>query len=206
MKAQRGLAVPIQEACSRIPFGTCLCGHAGLTRETQFADGLDCRHEITYDGITQHGHYCVPIVFAGKVLGVLNVYVREGHVRDKREEEFLDAVANTLVGILERRKREREREKLLERLQKALNATVEMMSAAVQMRDPYTASHQLRVTAVASAIAGEMGVTGDSLHALQLAGQVHDLGKLRIPAEILTKPGRLTDTEVLLIKDHPQAS
>jgi HD-GYP domain-containing protein (c-di-GMP phosphodiesterase class II) len=170
-----------------------------MTEETQFADRVDGRHETTCEGITSHGHYCVPIVSASKVLGVMNVYTQEGHPRADFEEAFLIAVANTLAGILER-------ERSIERLRKALKATVEVMSAAVQMRDPYTASHQLRVTTVAGAIAGEMGVTDDSRHALQLAGQVHDLGKLRIPAEILTKPGRLTDTEFLLIKEHPQAS
>jgi PAS domain S-box-containing protein len=206
MKAQRGLAPPIQEACSRLQFGRCLCGRAAQTGGTQYAEGLDPRHEITYEGITHHGHYCVPIVSAGEVLGVVNVYVREGHRRDKREEEFLDAAANTLAGVIERKKRESEKERLLERLQKALAATIEAMSAAVDARDPYTSGHQRRVALIADAIAGEMGAGDEVRQAVSMAGQVHDLGKLQIPAEILAKPGRLSPIEFELIKCHSQAS
>lgn len=111
-----------------------------------------------------------------------------------------------LHDITERKQREREREESLERLQKAMHATVEAMSAAVEMRDPYTAGHQRRVTTVARAIAGELGVDGDSLQALTLGGQLHDLGKLHIPAEILSKPRALTKSEFMLIKEHAQAS
>jgi PAS domain S-box-containing protein len=103
MKVQTGLAEAIQKACARLPFGKCLCGRAALTQEIQFADRLDERHEITYDGMDSHGHYCVPIVSLGKVLGVINIYLKEGHHRDKRAEEFLNAVANTLAGIIERK-------------------------------------------------------------------------------------------------------
>jgi len=111
-----------------------------------------------------------------------------------------------LHDITERKQREREREESVARLQKAMQATVEAMSAAVEMRDPYTAGHQLRVTAVARAIAAELGVGGDSLEALTLGGQLHDLGKLHIPAEILSKPRALTPSEFMLIREHPQAS
>ncbi|MFH0872285.1 MAG: PAS domain S-box protein, partial [bacterium] len=64
MKAQNGLAKPIQKACGRVPFGRCLCGRAASTKEVQFSDCLDERHDITYEGIFPHGHYCVPILSA----------------------------------------------------------------------------------------------------------------------------------------------
>ncbi|MBM3174904.1 MAG: PAS domain S-box protein, partial [Chloroflexi bacterium] len=79
MKAQRGLSKSLQESCARLPFGKCLCGRAALTQETQFADCLDDRHEVTYAGIAEHGHYCVPVLFAGKTLGVINLYIRQAH-------------------------------------------------------------------------------------------------------------------------------
>jgi diguanylate cyclase (GGDEF)-like protein/PAS domain S-box-containing protein len=108
MKAQNGLAEPLLKECARLPFGKCLCGRAALTQEIQFADCLDDRHTIHYKGIQPHGHYCVPILYAGKTLGVINVYVKEGYRRDQREEEFLTAVTNTLSGIITRRKTEEE--------------------------------------------------------------------------------------------------
>ncbi len=111
-----------------------------------------------------------------------------------------------LHDITERKQREREREESVARLQKAMQATVEAMSAAVEMRDPYTAGHQRRVTIVARAIAMELGADGDLLDALTFGGQLHDLGKLHIPAEILSKPRALTPSEFMLIKEHPRAS
>ncbi|MBW1699615.1 MAG: CBS domain-containing protein [Deltaproteobacteria bacterium] len=108
MKAQSGLSENIKVKCAQLPFGRCLCGRAAMTRELQFASGLDDRHEIRYEGIVPHGHYCVPIVHGEKVLGVINMYVRQGHKRDQREEAFLSAVANTLAGIIQRKRLERE--------------------------------------------------------------------------------------------------
>lgn len=104
MKVQKGLATPLLKECARIPFGRCLCGRAALLKEVQFADAVDGRHETSYEGIAPHGHYCVPILAGGTTLGVINVYLKEGHRRDPREEEFLAAIANTLAGILIRRR------------------------------------------------------------------------------------------------------
>lgn len=108
MKAEVGLSEAIKQSCIQIPFGKCLCGRAGMTQNLQFADCLDERHEIRYEGITPHGHYCVPICYSGETLGVINLYVREGHQFDKRERDFLYAVANTLAGIIMRKRLEKE--------------------------------------------------------------------------------------------------
>ncbi len=106
MKVQKELEEVLQEACARISFGRCLCGQAALTQEIQFVDRLDDRHEIRFEGMTPHGHYCVPILSAGRALGVINLYLREGHRRDQREEDFLTAVANTVASIVMRRQAE----------------------------------------------------------------------------------------------------
>jgi PAS domain S-box-containing protein len=112
MKAQQGLAQPLQIACARLPFGRCLCGRAAETGEIVFADAVDDRHENRYRGISAHGHYCVPISSSDrKVLGVFTVYLKEGHQRDEKEEEFLRAVADLLAGIIGRRRAE---EKIIE--------------------------------------------------------------------------------------------
>jgi len=100
MKASNGLDERIQKECSRVPFGRCLCGLAASTSKLQFADRIDERHVISYEGNIPHGHYCIPVQFSGKTLGVVNLYVREGHQRIQREEELLTAIANTLAGII----------------------------------------------------------------------------------------------------------
>ena len=107
MKAQTGLARPVQKECALVPFGRCLCGRAASTRVIQFADCLDERHEIRYEGIVPHGHYCVPIVVGDEVLGVMNLYLGEGRRRDPRGEDLLRAVADVLAGIIRHRRMEK---------------------------------------------------------------------------------------------------
>ena len=121
MKAQRGLADPLREECKIVPFGKCLCGRAAARGEVQFADSIDERHEIRYEGMVPHGHYCVPIMHAKTVLGVINMYIKEGHVRDEKEIEFLSAMASALAGIIQRNRAEGEREKLIGDLRNVLS-------------------------------------------------------------------------------------
>ncbi len=204
MKVQSNLAEPIQRMCARVPFGKCFCGRAASMRKIQFSDHLDERHEISYEGIHPHGHYCVPILFAGRTMGVINLYIKEGHHQDQKEEEFLTAIADSLAGIIRRKKAEEELQQTLESLRKAFGATVQVMVSAVESRDPYTAGHQLRVADLARAIATEMRLPQEKIDGIRMAGSIHDIGKLSIPAEILSRPTKLTNTEFSLIKEHPQ--
>ncbi len=79
------------------------------------------------------------------------------------------------------------------------------IAGIVEMRDPYTAGHQARVANLASAIARQMGFSDERVQAIHLASIVHDLGKIKIPAEILSKPGKLSDIEYQFIQTHAQA-
>lgn len=100
---------------------------------------------------------------------------------------------------------ERERTARVElQLTEALSAMVAPIVLAMEMRDPYTAGHQNRVADIAVAIGREMGWTEGRLHGLRVAAQVHDIGKISIPAEILTKPGRLNEAELGMINQHAE--
>ena len=103
LKAHRGLAPALLPLCARVPFGHCLCGRAAASREIQYASCLDPRHDINYPGIQPHGHYNVPILSRRGLLGVIVLYLKHGHARQEREENFLVSVANTLAGIIEHR-------------------------------------------------------------------------------------------------------
>ncbi len=92
-----------------------------------------------------------------------------------------------------------------DRLQGLLRQIVESMSRVVEARDPYTQGHQERVALIAKAIAVEMGLDEEEIDGIEVAGLVHDVGKLAVPSEILTTPTQLTDTEFRLIKEHPAA-
>lgn len=98
-----------------------------------------------------------------------------------------------------------ERKASVDRLRKTLGATVQAIASLVETRDPYTAGHQRRVADLARAVATEMGLPRARIDGLRMASTIHDIGKISIPAEILSMPRKLTDIEFGLIKSHPQA-
>ena len=93
-----------------------------------------------------------------------------------------------------------------EELHRSLEATLSVLGHAVEMRDPYTAGHERRVTELSIALARELGFPNDECDTLRIAGLLHDIGKLGIPTEILSKPGRLSTTEFALIREHPRTA
>jgi PAS domain S-box-containing protein len=111
-----------------------------------------------------------------------------------------------MTDITQRKKAEEENQQTLINLRKAMSGIIQAMAATVETRDPYTAGHQRRVANLGRAIAHEMGLTDHQTDGIRMAGIVHDLGKISIPAEILSKPTKLSDIEFALIKTHPQVS
>jgi len=93
----------------------------------------------------------------------------------------------------------------LDQLQKAMKVTLHAMAVSVEARDPYMVGHQRRVTDLACAIAMEMNLSSRRVNGISMAGMIHDMGKIAIPESILSKPTKLTETEFITIKTHPQA-
>jgi PAS domain S-box-containing protein len=141
MKAVRGFSQSERPPCLRIAQGKCLCGKAAATGKVIFSDGMEEGHEFVPLPFP-HGHYCIPIVSGERTLGLVNVFVKEGHKRNDSEEEFLVAIANTLVGIIERHRANQGKTMLQEQLMQAekmvacgrLTANV-----AHEIRNPLTA-------------------------------------------------------------------
>jgi len=89
-----------------------------------------------------------------------------------------------------------------ERAQVILNGTVKTMSKIVETRDPYTSGHEIMVAKISCRIGRELGLPDEQIEAIHIAATLHDIGKISVPSEILTKPGRLTDLEMEIIKTH----
>jgi len=140
-----------------------------------------------------------------KIYGLLSVSIPRGLVGDKEEQSLFREVASDLALALHDIELEEERKRAKQKLQKTLEETIYALASAIEMRDPYTAGHQKRVTKLACAIAKEMGLSKEQIEGIRMAGLIHDIGKISIPSEILTKPGKLNDLEYSLIKTHPQA-
>ena len=104
--------------------------------------------------------------------------------------------------ITERKKVEQELQRSLKRLEKTMESTIEAITTTIETRDPYTTGHQMRVTDLACAIAKIMEVPPTQIEGIRVAGLLHDIGKIAIPTEILSKPGKLNEVEYEMIKTH----
>jgi PAS domain S-box-containing protein/putative nucleotidyltransferase with HDIG domain len=112
--------------------------------------------------------------------------------------------ACVFIDISDRKKSEMALKATMDRLRRITGSVIEVIIAAVEARDPYTAGHQRRVGDLARAIAAEMGLPPEEAEGIRIAGVIHDLGKISVPAEILSKPRKLSDMEFALVKEHPQ--
>lgn len=117
-------------------------------------------------------------------------------------------VSNRVVAIFsditKRRQVEQDLKRSYRQLQETFISTVNALASTVEMKDPYTAGHQRWTTQLACAIAQEMGLSSQQIEGIRMAGLIHDIGKINIPAEILSKPGRLSDVQYQMVKVHPQ--
>jgi PAS domain S-box-containing protein/putative nucleotidyltransferase with HDIG domain len=120
---------------------------------------------------------------------------------DGRPVQFL----GVLRDVTERKCAEEQVQQGYQKLEKALEGTIQAIRAMVDMRDRYTAGHQLRVTELACAIAETLGLPSQQVQAIHVAGLLHDVGKMLLPTELLTKPGRLNDIEFAMVRTHAKS-
>jgi PAS domain S-box-containing protein len=106
--------------------------------------------------------------------------------------------------ITQRRQAEFEVREGLDKLHQALSGTVGALANTVETKDPYTAGHQRRVAQLACAIAREMGLPPDQIEGMHVLSFLHDIGKIAVPAEILSRPGKISTIEFNLIRTHPE--
>ena len=127
----------------------------------------------------------------------------EGRI-EQRTIELIKLNEQLKQDITRRESAEAEVQSTLNKLRSAMGGVVQAMALTVERRDPYTAGHQRRVSDLARGVAAEMALPAHQIDGIRMAGLIHDLGKICVPAEILSKPGQLTEIEHTLIKDHPQ--
>lgn len=176
------------------------------------AKGSDVRNDLTLDPVFKEeaariGVVAVavlPVVVSGHLIGALWVGSRERDIFDEEMVVVLAELAGDLSFGIGNLRANAERMGILDKLEHSLNHAVTAIAATVEMRDPYTAGHQRRVAKLAGAIAAEMGLPEDRMLGLHMACVVHDIGKIHVPAEILSSPSKLSDAEFDILKTHPQ--
>jgi diguanylate cyclase (GGDEF)-like protein/PAS domain S-box-containing protein len=101
MAARLGLSAAIEKTCATVELGHCLCGRAAASREIVFADCIDARHDVVVPGMSAHGHYCAPILYDDRLLGVLNLYLDEHHRQTADEVRFITAATHAVGGMIQ---------------------------------------------------------------------------------------------------------
>ncbi len=146
----------------------------------------------------------LPLIFEQRVIGCINLASRKLEDVSQLNREMLKTAATLMGEGITRLKIEEELKETNQKLQKAIKNTIQAMALILKKRDPYTAGHQERVAELACAIAEEISLPKDKIEGLYMAGIIHDIGKINVPTEILSKPGRLSEIELSLIQTHPQ--
>jgi len=145
-----------------------------------------------------------PMKVEGHTVGVLQVQSRRLAAYDEEDLHLLAGLANVAANAIRSAQLVDVIEADAQRLRRTLDGTIQALSRAAETRDPYTAGHQRRVTELAVAIAGQMALDQEQIEQQGMAGLLHDIGKMSVPAEILLKPARLSEIEFSMLKNHPQ--
>jgi putative nucleotidyltransferase with HDIG domain len=120
------------------------------------------------------------------------------------EHSMLSAICERLGKVITRYTAEQNLKQSYEVLNNTFNNTITAFSTIVEIKDRYTAGHQIRVARIAEAIARELNLSDEQIRITHIAGTIHDIGKIYVPADILSRPGKLTDLEFQIIKTHSQ--
>ena len=169
-------------------------------------DGIFKPEKIPDDEPVTSSAILVPLKRENTVIGVIQVtsYKLDAYTNDNLQ--FLEAFAPQISSATTNAALFEETQLSQKVLQETLQGTIETLARAVETRDPYTAGHQRHVADLAAAIAANLDLDPEQIDGIRLAGIVHDVGKINIPAEILSKPGKLSALEFELIKEHPQTA
>ncbi len=142
---------------------------------------------------------CVPLTSKGRLVGVVQVLNKRSKTGFNQQDQEMLAMLADHIGIA------LENAWNYQKIEEVLEQVVQTLSATLEIRDPYTAGHQQRVSEIAVALAQEMGLSASETKCLRITGLLHDIGKIVVPAEILSKPGKLSEPELNLIKTHCRA-
>jgi GAF domain-containing protein len=186
----------------RVPWGKGIVGWTAekgetlnvpdVTKDTRFFTGVDKKTKWQTRSIL-----AVPLKIKGKVIGVAEVLNKIGDEPfDERDEKLFEAIAKQAAVAIDNAR-------LYTDLSELFKSSIRALVNAVEAKDEYTRGHTERVTEYSVMIARKMGFTGEEIQRIELSALLHDVGKIGIPDKILLKPGKLTDEEFEVVKEHP---
>ncbi len=182
-------------------------GRAAHSGKIQVTQGFDADPGLApfYAKAAKRGFktsIAVPFRPSPDSIAVLSIYGATPSAWSAAERRLMDQVASALGYGVRTLRDAVAKEQSQRELRSSLEQTIQVIADTVDRRDPYTAGHQRRVADLSVQIARHMGLDEERIHGLRLAADIHDLGKVGVPVEILAKPGRLTPTQMNLVKEH----
>lgn len=197
-----------------------LTNDSWLTRDPALLQAI-CDNQIHNDTLTtENNHYLgtlrarllLPLPCYSALKTILLIHSEQASSFSQDEVALFSQLADYLSYGLQARSAQRacqaiqqDKMRYAQQLELALEDALGAIAALLEQRDPYTAGHQKNVATLATAIGRELALDGKQLRGLSLGAMVHDIGKIQIPVDILTKPGKLTTQEFNLVKEHPGA-
>ncbi len=179
-----------------------------IVTENPASTCTECPLAQKYSG---EGAMTIRLEYNGKIYGLMSVSIPTHIAVDQEEKSLFKEVAEDIAFSLrnieldkERKQAEEKLQETYQRLKKTMDASIETMSKILEAKDPYTAGHQQRVSQLATAIAKELNLSQNKIEGIKIASLIHDIGKIGLPTEILSKPTKLSDMEFNLIKNHSQ--
>lgn len=202
-----GLRVADLPCLQRAMSGCCVidsamqCGAAVVCNDlADESTRRECREAARLAGI--RACVALPIREQGQSTGVFMAYSAETEFFDSALVNLLREMVDDISFGLDTLRAEQRVQDSFRRLERAMLGTIEAVTLMSELRDPYTAGHEHRVGELAAALGAELGLGEETIKGLGIIGRVHDIGKITIPAEILSKPGRLSPLEFEMIKTH----
>jgi PAS domain S-box-containing protein len=173
--------------------------------DTRFFPSNTARRLREVDSRVFLGEQTTEEIDAADAEGVRRVYLEvKSPIYSEPESKTIWGLMGISTDITERKQAEEQLRESLEQVRRAMQTTIQVLVMAVEIKDPYTAGHQRRMTNLARTMATEMGLSPEKIEGLRMAGVIHDIGKITLPTEILSKPTKLSNIELLLIKEHVQ--
>ncbi|MDY6969465.1 MAG: HD domain-containing protein, partial [Spirochaetota bacterium] len=152
------------------------------------------------ENLTHLGHSII------KTIERSRLYQENVKYRNHLEKEIEKRTEELKIELDARKKAEKMLMRSLDKINKVTDGMIKTISYIGTIKDPYTGGHQKRVAHLARSIAEELDIDDEKIKGIYVAGMLHDIGKISIPTEILSKPGKISDVEFLLIKTHPTVS
>jgi len=202
MVASYHLAPPLLEKCAKIKIGECLCGLAAQEREIIFRNCVTEEHTIAFSNMQPHGHYNIPLIHNDTLLGVIVLYVPQGHIPHEKEYDFMKMLGDTVANIVAKKTLEEKIAINNAEAEELRTETIGRLLSAAEFRDTETGDHIKRMTEYALVLGKEIGLAEKELELLRLGAPMHDIGKVGIPDAILLKPGKLSTQEFTEMKRH----